>query len=165
MIHARYQRGRLILLSAMNIFIWRFVVTFCYCHVHSHDTVACVCNGPVWGFWHQSLGHKYSLHLYLITGCIPLKFHAQLTISQSCWVNTVENSRILLQIWRKFFLWRLIHLWISNTVCSHENKYKLFTLNHLVETTIFYCTLLFFTIKVTKSFLERIVARELRTKE
>lgn len=64
-------------------------------HTHAHDTVACGSVGPNWGFWHQSLAHKNSLQLSLITGCIPLKFHAQLTISQFCWVNTVENGYLV----------------------------------------------------------------------
>lgn len=65
---------------------------FALSHIHAHNTVSFGCIGPNWGFWHQSLAHKNSLHLSLVTGCIPLIFHAQLTISQSCWINTVENG-------------------------------------------------------------------------
>lgn len=132
---------------------------FALSHIHTHDTVACVCIGPNWGFWHQCLAHKNSLHLYLITGCITLKFHAQLTVSQSCWVNTVENGCLVEFCYKsgEFFSFGGLFIFETQRLFDHIKKKDEFTQNHLVETTIFYCTLLFFTIKVTKSFLERII--------
>lgn len=100
--------------------------------------------------WHQAPVSKNSLFLHLVTGCTPFKCHAQLTISQSFWVSTVENCYFAEFCCKSGKKLPLEAYWSLKQRDPHPQEQNINCLpelscwNHQI-----FCVLLVFTIKIT----------------